>query len=137
MAVAPIRQVRAVLDYATSVIPSNKILMGMSLYGYDWPQPFVKETTRAAGIDNNSAQNLAIREQVPIQWDAASASPNFRYTNQAGENHIVWFDDALSVAAKLQLVYDYNLRGVSYWVLGNEFPQGWYLLKDSFEVKRL
>lgn len=137
MAVAPIDQVRAVLKYATSVIPSNKILMGMSLYGYDWPLPFVKGTTRASGISNNEAQNLALREQVPIEWDAASASPFFRYTNQAGENHIVWFDDALSEAAKLQLIYDFTLRGATYWVLGNEFPQGWYLLKDSFEVKSL
>ncbi|MCL6593388.1 MAG: LysM peptidoglycan-binding domain-containing protein, partial [Alicyclobacillus sp.] len=60
-AVAPLDQVRAVLDYATSVIPPNKILMGMSLYGYDWPLPF-PTAGRASGIANNSAQNLAIQE---------------------------------------------------------------------------
>lgn len=118
MAVAPIDQVKAVLRYATSVIPSSKILMGMSLYGYDWRLPYVKDQTRASGISNNSAQNLALREQVPILWDAKAASPYYRYRNQDGEDHIVWFDDAMSAAAKLQLVYDFNLRGVSYWVIG-------------------
>lgn len=37
MAISPVNQIRAVLDYATSVIDPNKILMGFSLYGYDCP----------------------------------------------------------------------------------------------------
>ncbi|WP_029421196.1 glycosyl hydrolase family 18 protein [Alicyclobacillus macrosporangiidus] len=136
MAVAPLNQVRAVLDYATSVIPPQKILMGISLYGYDWPLPY-PAGGRASGIANNTAQNLAIREQVPIQWEHPSASPFFRYRTRELEERVVWFDDALSVSAKLNLVYEYNLRGVSYWVLGNSFPQNWYLLDDSFEVRKV
>lgn len=36
LAVAPINEVRRILDYAVTAIPRNKILMGMPLYGYDW-----------------------------------------------------------------------------------------------------
>lgn len=136
MAVAPINQVRAVLDYATSVIPADKILMGMALYGYDWPTPYVKGKTRAAGLSNNSAQNLAVTENVPIAFDAPSASPYYRYQSGSGI-HEVWFEDALSAAIKFDLVYEYGLRGISYWVLGNEFPQNWYLLEDVFTVKKM
>ncbi|MHC6180461.1 hypothetical protein ACYUJ6_11475 [Clostridium sp. JNZ X4-2] len=35
MAVAPLNEVRKVISYAVSVIPSNKILMGIPMYGYD------------------------------------------------------------------------------------------------------
>lgn len=42
MAVAPIPQVRKVLDFAISVIPNYKIMMGAPLYGYDWTLPYVK-----------------------------------------------------------------------------------------------
>lgn len=136
MAIAPIDQVRAVLNYATSVIPPAKILMGVALYGYDWPLPY-PSGGRASGIDNNSAQNLATREQVPVEFEGRSASPFFEYTAADMSRHRVWFEDALSTAAKLQLVYEYGLRGVSYWVLGNEFPQTWYLLDDSFEVRKI
>lgn len=135
MAIAPVDQVRAVLDYATSVIDPSKILMGLSLYGYDWPLPFVKGKTRASGISNNDAQNLALSEQSPIRWDTASESPYFTYTTGATE-HRVWFDDAQSAAIKLSLVNEYGLRGVTMWVLGNEFPQLWYLLRDSFQVRK-
>jgi len=135
MAVAPINQVKAVLDYATSIIDPAKILMGMSLYGYDWTLPYTKGS-RASGLSNNTAQNLALTERANIQFDAASASPYFNYKTDKTQ-HVVWFDDALSAAAKLQLVNDYKLRGVSLWVLGNSFPQLWHLLKDTFEVEKL
>lgn len=135
MAVAPINQVRAVLKYATSVIPSNKILMGVPLYGYDWELPFQKGRL-ASSMSANGAQDLALERQVPIRWDNDSASPNFLYTVN-NERHIVWFEDAMSVAAKFNLVFDFNLRGVSYWVLPNSFPQNWNLLNDVFEVRKI
>lgn len=136
MAIAPYEQVRAVLKYAISVIPASKILMGMSLYGYDWKLPFQKGKL-ASGIDNQSAQGLASTQQVPIEWGQAEVSPMFRYRGPDNTEHEVWFDDALSAAAKLNLVYEFKLRGVSWWMLGNEFPQGWHLIRDSFEVKKL
>lgn len=136
MAIAPVNQVRSVLDYATSVIDPQKILMGLSLYGYDWPLPYVQGKTRASGISNNDAQNLAVTEQSTVNWDVESASPWYEYTS-GGIEHRVWYDDPLSAAIKLSLVNEYNLRGVTLWVLGNEFPQLWYLLQDQFTVKKL
>lgn len=136
MAIAPIDQVRAVLDYATSVIPPQKIFMGMALYGYDWPLPYVKGQTRAAGTSNNDAQNLAITEQVPINFSPTAQSPYYRYTT-GGDEHEVWFEDPLSTLTKYAMVYEYNLRGVSFWVLGNSSPHSWYLAEDVFTIRKL
>ena len=47
LAVAPIPNVRRVLDYAVTVIPREKIYLGIPNYGYDWPLPFVQGETRA------------------------------------------------------------------------------------------
>ncbi|MBX5436859.1 MAG: LysM peptidoglycan-binding domain-containing protein [Alicyclobacillaceae bacterium] len=135
-AVAPLDQVRRVLEYATSEIRPDKILMGMSLYGYDWPYPW-QPGMRASGLSNNSAQNLAVNRGSPVEWDVLSASPYFYYRTSEGQQRVVWFDDALSAAAKLHLVYEFGLRGVSYWVLPNSFPQNWYLLEDSFNAQKL
>ena len=41
MAVSPLNQVRRVLDYAISVVPRDKIMMGIPLYGYDSTLPYV------------------------------------------------------------------------------------------------
>ena len=50
MAVAPLGQVRAVLDYALTAVAPEKIFMGIPLYGYDWPLPFVSGETRAESL---------------------------------------------------------------------------------------
>ena len=40
MAVAPIDQVRRVVEYALTRIPREKISLGIPNYGYDWALPF-------------------------------------------------------------------------------------------------
>ena len=42
-AVSPIGPVRQVLEYAVSEMPSEKVMMGQNLYGYDWTLPFVQD----------------------------------------------------------------------------------------------
>ena len=42
MAVAPIRNVRQVVEYALTEIPPEKIWLGVPTYGYDWTLPYEK-----------------------------------------------------------------------------------------------
>ena len=69
MAVSPLPNVRTVLDYAVTEIPPEKIFLGLSNYGYDWPLPFVQGVTRAPSISNQRAIELAIEHAVAIQYD--------------------------------------------------------------------
>ncbi len=115
-AIAPINEVRDVLDYAVTVIPREKILMGMPLYGRDWNIPWVESTT-ARTISPKEAVQLAAKYGVSIQYDETYQSPFFRYMDENGQEHEVWFEDARSVQAKYDTVKEYGLRGVfiGYW----------------------
>lgn len=135
MAVAPINQVRRVLDYAVTVIPRNKIMMGMPLYGYDWTLPYEPGTT-ARIVSPQQAIRLAVEQRVDIAFDTVAQSPFYYYTDERGRPHVVWFEDARSVEAKFNTVKAYGLRGVSYWVLGQEFPQNWALLRNRFNIRK-
>lgn len=135
MAIAPLNQVRAVLEYATRHIPASKILMGVPLYGYDWELPDTPENL-ARGLSPQQAVALATEKGVPIRWDERAASPWFRYRDARGVEHEVWFEDARSVAAKYALAREFGVGGISFWVLGNEFPQNWALLQQRFRVAR-
>jgi spore germination protein len=135
MAVSPIDQVKRVLDYAVTAIPSRKILMGQNLYGYDWTLPF-KPGTTAKAISPQAAIQLAARHNVPIEYDTKAQAPHFRYRAQDGKQHEVWFEDARSIQAKFNLIKDMNLRGMSYWKLGLPFPQNWLLITDNFNVEK-
>lgn len=137
MAVAPINEVRSVMNYALTEIPANKILMGMPLYGYDWTLPYVSGGPFARAISPQEAVRIAVNNNVAIQYDQVAQSPYFNYTDTQQRSHVVWFEDARSVQAKYNLVKELNLRGVSYWVLGNNFPQNWLVLEDNFQIRKL
>ncbi|WP_160726180.1 glycoside hydrolase family 18 protein [Bacillus sp. USDA818B3_A] len=134
MAVSPIDQVRKVLEYAVTEMPSTKILMGQNLYGYDWTLPFVQGTV-ARAVSPQQAIQLAATHNVPIEYDTKAQAPHFRYTAD-GKQHEVWFEDARSIQAKFNLIKELNLRGMSYWKLGLAFPQNWLLIVDNFNVTK-
>ncbi len=135
-AIAPINKVRDILDYAVTVIPRNKIMMGMPLYGRDWKVPWVQGTF-AKTVSPKEAMNLAARNNVSILYDDTYQSPFYRYTDSGGQKHEVWFEDARSVQVKYDTVKEYGLRGVSYWVLGNPFPQNCAVLQVNFTIQKL
>lgn len=136
-AVAPLNEVNKVLSYALSVIPAEKIVMGMPLYGYDWTLPYVQGAKWAPTVSPKEAVDRAGKYGAEIQYDDESQSPYYNYYDEEGREHIVWYEDARSVQAKFNLVKTYKLRGVSYWVLGVPFPQNWYVLQANFTIKKL
>ncbi|MBD1380506.1 glycosyl hydrolase family 18 protein [Metabacillus arenae] len=134
MAVSPIPQVRNVLDYAVSVIPREKIVMGAPLYGYDWTLPYKKGGKFAKRIAPQEAAELAIKEDATIKFDNEAQAPHFKYTDDKNKEHVVWYENEQSAQAKFNLVKDYRLRGLAYWVLGEPFPQNWTMLEDQFKI---
>ena len=137
MAVAPLPQVRAVLDYAVSAIEPKKIFLGVPLYGYDWALPFVRGTTRAESLSPSRAVELALRYGTEIMYDEQAQAPYFYYTDRAARAHVVWFEDARSIDAKLRLVAEYGLQGVGCWNLMRAMPQCWTLLNALYRIETI
>lgn len=135
MAVAPINAVREVLNYAVTEISPQKINMGIPNYGYDWPLPYERGITRARTIGNVEAIQTAIQYGAEIFYDEVAQTPYFNYSDN-GVEHEVWFEDARSIQAKMELVYEYNLRGISYWQIMQLFRVNWILVNNNFIVKK-
>lgn len=137
MAVAPINNVRRVLDYAVSVIPPEKIWMGVPTYGYDWTLPFVRGGEPALSISNSRAVETALKYKADIKFDEQAQSPYFFYTDEDSRVHEVWFEDARSIYSKLQLISEYGLSGCGYWNLERPFPQNWMILNNMYFIKKI
>ena len=136
MAVAPLPQVRRVLSYAVERIPREKILMGVPNYGYDWTLPF-RQGRAARVLTNTGAVTLAGRERVAISFDPTAQAPYFRYRDDGGALHEVWFEDARSLKAKYALVGEFGLAGVSWWNLNRLFRTNFLVLESLFPVEKL
>ena len=136
MAVAPVDKIRRVLDYAVTAISSEKINMGIPNYGYDWALPYEKDVTKAETIGNAQAVQIAVENNAEILFDEVGQTPYFRYTKD-GVDHEVWFEDARSIKAKIELLYEYNLRGASFWQIMRLFRANWLLVDYNLKVDKL
>ena len=134
MAVAPIRNVRQVVEYALTEMPAEKIWLGIPNYGYDWLIPY-QQGRRATSISNQYAVTLAARYGAAIRYDEQAQSPWFRYVDENGQEHEVWFEDARSIRAKLALIPEYGLYGAGYWNLMRPFPQNWLVLNALYNIR--
>ncbi len=128
MPVSPTPSIRRVLDYAVSEIDRRKIYMGISNYGYDWTLPYVKGESRARSLSNTDAVRLASNTGSEILYSGEYDAPYFYYTDEEGNQHEVWFEDARSIKAKLDLIAEYSLFGGLYWNLTRPNPQNLTLL---------
>lgn len=135
MAVAPINEVRRVVEYAVSEIPASKINLGIPNYGYDWALPFVRGVSSATALSLNQAVELAIDNGVAIEFDPVAMSPFFHYTKD-GVEHEVWFEDVRSIQEKFGLIEEYGLLGAAYWQIMSFFRPNWILLEDTFQIQK-
>jgi spore germination protein len=123
--IAPIGWIRAVLSYAKTQIPANKIILGVPLYGYDWVD--------GQGTPLSWLQAFQLSERYGMQphFDAASQSPWFGYTDQAGRRHVVWFENGPSTQAKFEAAESAGIGGVYVWIYGLEDTSIWSALRQS------
>lgn len=136
MAVAPLPMVRRVAEYALSRISREKIILGIPNYGYAWPLPYVRGTTKAQSISYTDAIRLAVDHGVRIFFDEVSQTPWFRYW-QYGIQHEVWFEDVRSYQAKFRLMEELGLPGAGFWQLMRLFRAGWLLADSMYKIRKL
>lgn len=137
MAVAPVNQVRRVVEYAVTVIPKEKIFMGIPNYGYIWRLPYERGTTVATSLGNQFAVQLAARHHTEILFDETAQSPYFYFTDRNGNTNVVWFEDVRSIQAKWQVITGHGLLGAGYWNIMRPFAQNWNFINAMFNIRKI
>lgn len=103
---------------------SDKIIMGLSLYGYDWGADQAETLTYVDAIVRAEQQG------AEVFFDETDQAPYFFY-----DNHEVWFEDVRSMNAKLDVIDKYNPAGIALWRLGQEQPEVWQAIETKFPKK--
>jgi spore germination protein len=126
--VAPIGWIREVVGYAKTQIPPNRIVLGVPLYGYDWVDG------QGTAVTWLQAFRRATEHQAKPLYDNASQTPWFRYTDERGRPHEVWFENSVSSKAKFEAARGSGIRGVYLWMYGYEDTATWSELQRSLPV---
>jgi spore germination protein YaaH len=117
---APMRWVAAAMNYAVSEIPRERLILGLPFYGYDWN---LTQGPPARALRHDQVKDLIEATGATPALDG-SGSRSFRYESN-GDSHEVWYEDAESLALKLNLVNRLRLGGAGVWRLGQEDPGFW------------
>lgn len=119
--VASLGWAERVARYAASTVPPRKVLFGIAGYGYDW----TVSTGETVALSAPSAAQKAARLGVKVLWDPAAQVPYYEYWDGQGHRHLVYYENASSMAAKIDLVTRHRFAGIALWRLGLEDPESW------------
>lgn len=120
------------LKYALSVVPKEKLSLGIPLYGYHWfagKPPGGKNVPNptAEFISTPAAMELAKAYHAKLQWDTEDKTAWF-YFYRSDAREWVFYTDARTFNSRYDLAKQYGLEGFCSWVLGDEDPAIWGLL---------
>jgi spore germination protein YaaH len=156
-AISPRMWVEAGLRKALIEIGPEKVLLGIGVHAYDWPESqggahnspgpegVLLAGTRQEGAEHGSAQHggaqapeylsseQALRRAEAsgsvITFDGLSGQKTFRHRLE-GLGRVVWLQDASSVKQGINLANKYGLRGVAIWRLGLEDALTWNVISS-------
>ncbi|MCS7001338.1 MAG: glycosyl hydrolase family 18 protein, partial [Dehalococcoidia bacterium] len=119
---APMGWVQRTVDFAASVVPPEKLLLGIGLWGYDWN---LSRNEPAAVRTWRDIEELAKRPGAQFGYDTVDESAFLLYRSDTGAQRVVWFEDQRAITAKLRLIPAKRLGGWAGWRLGQEGPYAW------------
>jgi len=142
--IAPIEWVRDVVKSAKKLVTADKLVLGIPVYGYDWPAGIVgtcpgtpDEQPRRRNVSTKKAAELAASNGVVPTWDPHSAERTFQYTEQLSGvdpsgvpvtctvTRVVWYADAQAVHDRAWIAERQDLAGVAIWSLGSDDTAVW------------
>jgi spore germination protein YaaH len=119
------------VEYALQFVPTEKLSMGIPLYGYHWfagdPGKEEKPNPTAEYIGQRDIDQYLAAYHPQIEWDSTDRSAWF-YFYRDDTREWVFFTDKRGFQERLNLVREHGLQGFCSWVLGTEDPEIWSLL---------
>ena len=137
VAVTPIQEVRDLLNFAVTMIPVDKINIGIPTIGYDWHLPYIEGVSMANSISSVAAVELARDVGATIFYNKDFEAPFFMYEGDTPSPHIVWFKDARSIEALVGLLPEFDIHGIGIWNIMFFFYQMWLIINVKFDIKRI
>ncbi len=120
--VAPLEGAVSILGFMQSYlekVPSDKLILAVPYYGYDWPLKPDGTATGEPGRTLPYAEIASMSKGKNIIWDEVAQTPSIRYVDtETSTPRILFFENIRSLGAKYDFINKKNLKGMGIWALG-------------------
>ncbi|MFT3753159.1 MAG: polysaccharide deacetylase family protein [Paludibacter sp.] len=134
--------VEKALDDAMKDIPSEKVVLCVAGYGFDWSKKGL-----AQKVTYQNLISLAKEYEEDVYFNQSQSDITIHYTDDEGIEHEAHCNDAAGTFNILRTAEDYNSAGVALWYLGSEDQRIWdfytanlnedYLKKHPYNYQKL
>jgi peptidoglycan-N-acetylglucosamine deacetylase len=124
--------IEAAVDKVARKIPSNKLVLALAAYGYDWPQHGPATT-----LTYQQALTTARESEGKIDFDNDSYNLHYSYYDDNDKPHEVYFMDAATTFNSLRFATEYGLAGTALWRLGSEDSRIWKFYNQDMQKTAL
>lgn len=114
------RWIEKQLDKVAMQVPSDKIILCLAGYGYDW-----RDGNEAKTVTYQQALSDAREFHATVDFDNDSYNCSFQYKDADSLHHTVSFIDAAGTFNTMRFADEYGAAGVALWRLGSEDERMW------------
>lgn len=102
-------------DYQTWGAPANRLILGLPLYGIQWPttSTAVPGTATATGSAKFYEAAVPAGLQYGRKWDSVTHTP---YTFPSSTSQL-WYDDQESLEDKIEWALAQGIQGIGFWAM--------------------
>ncbi|SDW16200.1 S-layer homology domain-containing protein [Paenibacillus sp. CF384] len=124
---------RAGIEALLEKVPSNKVILALSLYTRLWKSDMTGGGVLSEDISLIRQNNLVISNHATISWDERLGQYFAAYSepNNAHVLNRIWLEDGRSLSNKIGLGESYSIAGYGYWYLGGESRDSWTSVRNS------
>jgi len=118
--IGAMKWVEQALDEICEKTKSEKVILCIPAFGYDWPVGYHGED-----LTYEEAITRASENEEPIVYDNDNYNLSFTYQDDKNIKHVVWFTDACTDFNIIRASEDFGTSGVAIWRLGSEDNRIW------------
>jgi poly-beta-1,6 N-acetyl-D-glucosamine synthase len=113
-------------------VPSDKVVLCLAAYGYDWQDGFQGED-----VTYQEAISTALESEGKVEFDNNTYNLDYSYYDDNDKVHHVYFADAATAYNAIRTATDFETSGVAIWRLGSEDPRLWKFYNFDLSVSNL
>lgn len=129
------------LPKVTALVDSDKVVMALPFYMRVWYERPSEDAVNQMKVSSESItmhamENILEQRDLNQLWDEGTGQNYVSYINtQYKAVNKIWIEDAKSLELKVDLVHQYDLKGIASWRRGYELQTIWPILDEALRKR--